>query len=130
MLLIAGGLPSMTAHANANPSAEGEEVSTTCAPPASLGEERSPAPSRPDEPSRTLLVPSSPREVVELLSSGQLLTTTQLNEVLARAGPTPEQVQPLLLELVRRQWLTPFQVGWIQEGRGADLCLDVYTLLE
>lgn len=68
--------------------------------------------------------------VIDTLERGQILTAAQLEEVrrvLQRGLPDPKA---LTQELVRRGWLTAYQARQISNGRGADLVLDNYLLLE
>ncbi len=67
--------------------------------------------------------------LVEALHAGQLVSPGQLVELDGLQGQFP-QAQALARELVRRGWLTPFQVNQIAQGRGADLVLGPYVLLE
>ncbi len=50
----------------------------------------------------------------------------ELPDLARRFGSTPALSQ----ELVRREWLTPFQLTRIAEGKGAELVLDTYVLLD
>lgn len=65
-----------------------------------------------------------------ILQRSHLLDSRQLAEVggpLAGRFPTPKA---LAGELIRRGWLTPYQVNQIFQGRGSDLLLESYVLLE
>jgi WD40 repeat protein/tRNA A-37 threonylcarbamoyl transferase component Bud32 len=68
--------------------------------------------------------------LVEALRHGRLLTPAQLDEVdrdLQRRFPEP---LALARELLRRGWLTAFQVNQLMQGRGQELVLGQYVLLE
>jgi serine/threonine protein kinase len=65
-----------------------------------------------------------------ILQRHHLLEPEQLAEAagpLARSFPTPKN---LAGELIRRGWLTPYQVNQIFQGRAGDLLLESYVLLE
>jgi serine/threonine protein kinase len=65
-----------------------------------------------------------------ILQRHHLLEPAQLAETagtLARSFPNPKN---LAGELIRRGWLTPYQVNQIFQGRGGDLRLESYVLLE
>src|SRR5262245_43500547 len=85
---------------------------------------------------RRAAVPTVPRplesvgQLVETLQRCGLLNQAQLDEVnrdLQRRFP---DLRALSSELLRRNWLTPFQVNQVLQGRGADLVLGSYLLLE
>jgi len=66
---------------------------------------------------------------VEVLGRCRLLEPAQWEE--ARAlQPRFREAQPLAKELLRRGWLTPYQVNQVFQGRGGDLVLGSYVLLE
>lgn len=65
-----------------------------------------------------------------ILQRYHLLDPPQLAEAtgpLAKSFPTPKA---LAGELIRRGWLTPYQVNQVFQGRGSDLLLESYVLLE
>ncbi len=62
------------------------------------------------------------------LQEKEFLTRNQLGE-LSRNSQLLE-VRALLRELVRRQWLTAFQANQIAQGKGNDLIVGPYRLLE
>jgi serine/threonine protein kinase len=69
-------------------------------------------------------------DLLQVLSWHPLLEPQQLDEtrrVLATAFPEPSA---LCRELIRREWLTPFQVSQIFEDRAAQLLLGPYILLD
>jgi serine/threonine protein kinase len=63
-------------------------------------------------------------ELLEQLRRLELLSAAQLAELNAHPADDPDA------ELVRRGWLTPFQLGRLQAGRGEKLVLGNYLLLE
>jgi serine/threonine-protein kinase len=69
-------------------------------------------------------------EFIETLQQNGLLEPTQIGEVtqmLARCLPEPRK---LAGELIRRDWLTPYQVNQLFQGKGRELCLGPYVFLE
>jgi len=85
-------------------------------------------------------VPSAPRasapatapviSLEETLRSQQLLPAPQLTELergLSRRYPQPLE---LARELLRRGWLTPYQANLLLQGRGRDLGVGPYIILE
>ncbi|MBI3410723.1 MAG: serine/threonine protein kinase [Planctomycetes bacterium] len=66
---------------------------------------------------------------VELLVQSQLLENGQREEV-ARLQDQCADARGLAQELVRREWLTPFQVYQLAQGKGATLVLGQYLLLD
>jgi serine/threonine-protein kinase len=67
---------------------------------------------------------------LDCLRETRLLEATQLDE----AGKSPlargDDPAPLARDLVQRQWLTPFQVNQVLQGRGKELVLGPYQLLD
>ncbi len=68
--------------------------------------------------------------LVETLEKGQLLEPEQLEQVRSELGPTFLEPRRLLVELVRRGWLTTFQANQLSKGKGAELVLGQYVLLD
>jgi serine/threonine protein kinase len=68
--------------------------------------------------------------VIDLLQQIEALSTSQLEEMRTFLAPRLSDPQTLLQELVSRRWLTPFQARLIANGKGADLVLDRYLLLD
>lgn len=64
---------------------------------------------------------------VEALGSCRLLETTQLREL---ALDNATDLRALALQLLHRGWLTPYQVNRVLAGRGQELLLGHYVLLE
>jgi serine/threonine protein kinase len=75
------------------------------------------------------VVIDSPDTLVAALLANQLLSADQLEEA-QRLGARLGGAQQLARELVRRGWLTPFQVNRIFQGRSDGLLLGQYILLE
>src|SRR5205807_1502162 len=67
---------------------------------------------------------------VDALSRNQLLQPTQLDEVVRALQPRCADCQALGDELVKRHWLTAYQVGHLLQGRGQDLVLGHYVVLD
>jgi eukaryotic-like serine/threonine-protein kinase len=69
--------------------------------------------------------------MMDVLRRSGLLGLPQMNELL-RADLQSRFVEPKALgrELIQRGWLTPYQVNQLLQGRGADLVLGPYILLE
>ena len=65
---------------------------------------------------------------VEGLFQSQLLDAEQQDEVL-RLQETVQNVRELAQDLLRREWLTAYQINQIFLGRGQDLILGPYLLL-
>jgi serine/threonine-protein kinase len=68
--------------------------------------------------------------VIDLLQQRAMLTAPQLDEMRTVLAPRLSDPQALLQELVDRGWLTAFQARHIANGKGADLVLDRYLLLD
>jgi serine/threonine protein kinase len=73
--------------------------------------------------------PSSANTLLDYLSTSPLLSPAQLAELKQLRQHLP-QPKALAQELVRRRWLTPFQATMILQGRGQELILGPYLLLE
>jgi tRNA A-37 threonylcarbamoyl transferase component Bud32 len=67
--------------------------------------------------------------LVSALSQHRLLEPAQLQELPALQERFPDP-KPLAGELIRRGWLTPFQANRLLQGKGQDLLLGSYVLLE
>jgi serine/threonine protein kinase len=68
--------------------------------------------------------------LIDTLRDCRLLETSQLDELardLQARFPDPKE---LARELLRRGWLTPYQVNLLLQGRGRELLLGSYVLLE
>jgi len=68
--------------------------------------------------------------LVDVLRQGQLLTTSQLDELARDLLKRFPQPRALAQELLQRGWLTPFQINLIFQGRSRELVLGPYILLE
>jgi serine/threonine protein kinase len=66
----------------------------------------------------------------ECLRELHLLDTPQLAEVDRDLGKRFHDPKELARELVRRSWLTPYQVNQLFRGKGQELVLGSYVLLE
>ena len=69
-------------------------------------------------------------ELVDLVRRLQLLPPPQLAELTDGLPASFPEPRALAAELVRRGWLTPYQINQIFLGRGAGLVLGPYVLLE
>jgi eukaryotic-like serine/threonine-protein kinase len=63
------------------------------------------------------------------LQAYRLVTEVQLSEIKER-GKRFADVQALARELIRRDWLTPYQANQLLQGKGENLVLGPYRLLE
>jgi serine/threonine-protein kinase len=77
----------------------------------------------------TMMIPSV-ADLVGLLRESRLLDTLQLEELVQRLKPRFQEPNALARELVERGWLTPYQMNQVALGRGGDLVLGSYVLLE
>src|SRR5262245_8981426 len=68
------------------------------------------------------------RDLVEVVRGLRLLAPAELDEAAALAAHFPEP-RALAGELVKRGWLSPYQVNQLFLGRGAELLLGSYVLL-
>jgi serine/threonine-protein kinase len=59
-----------------------------------------------------------------------LLTALQLEEVNRSRAAQPADGRSLCQELLRRGWLTPFQVNHLFQGKGGDLTLGPYVIID
>jgi eukaryotic-like serine/threonine-protein kinase len=69
-------------------------------------------------------------ELVRVLRTGSLLTNGQLDVFVRDLLPRFTDVRALARELVRGEWLTPYQVNQLFLGRADDLVMGPYLLLE
>jgi WD40 repeat protein/serine/threonine protein kinase len=67
--------------------------------------------------------------LLDVLRDARLLEPAQLEELADLRGRFPE-LRALARELLQRGWLTPFQVNLLCQGRGRELALGPYLLLE
>jgi len=72
---------------------------------------------------------ASNASLLDALRQLRLLETPQLEELLSLQARYPEP-KALARELIQRGWLTPFQANQLFQGKGADLLLGSYILLE
>ncbi len=68
--------------------------------------------------------------LLDALRHGHLLEPAQLDEVGQDIHARFPQPRALAAELIRRGWLTPFQANHLLQGRGGELLLGSYVLLE
>lgn len=73
--------------------------------------------------------PVTPAQLLDTLRSLHLLDDAQL-EAAAPLQAKGAGSKELIRELVRRGWLTAYQVNELAQGRGADLLLGSYVILE
>ncbi len=73
---------------------------------------------------------SSVEELASILRQYPLLEPAQRDETLGALKNQFSDAKALARELVKRGWLTPFQVNQVFQGRAADLVLGPYVLLE
>jgi serine/threonine protein kinase len=68
--------------------------------------------------------------LIEVLQATGLLSNAQLGELDRELRPRFADLRALAREMLVRDWLTPYQVNQILQGRGPDLVLGPYVLLE
>jgi serine/threonine-protein kinase len=69
-------------------------------------------------------------DFIEVLCQCRLLEPEQQQELKRDLRPRYRDVHDLAKELIQRGWLTPYQVNQVSQGRGGDLTLGSYMLLE
>jgi hypothetical protein len=69
-------------------------------------------------------------DLLDALRQNQLLGPGRLEELAKDLPAPPQEPQALADDLVRRGWLTPFQVDQLFQGRGPQLVVGPYVLLE
>ena len=74
--------------------------------------------------------PDSAASLAESLRHSRLLEPAQLDELTQSLATQPSEPRALARELVRRGWLTPYQANQLILGRGHELLLGSYVLLE
>src|SRR5262249_53898206 len=70
------------------------------------------------------------RDLIDALRRHPLLEPAQLESVIATLQGRCADAHALTEELMQRGWLTPYQVGRLLSGRGRELLLGPYLLLE
>lgn len=82
------------------------------------------------DPWDATMASASVRDLVEVLIQSRLLQTAQLEEL--SVGPCARITDPreLAQEILRRGWLTPYQINQILQGKTDELQLGSYLLLE
>jgi serine/threonine protein kinase len=84
-----------------------------------------------DAPTAELVQPlTSTAALLGALRHWQLLTDWQFDELRDKTAPQFPELRSLARELLVRDWLTPYQVNLLMQGRGAELILEPYVLLE
>jgi serine/threonine-protein kinase len=73
---------------------------------------------------------ASNADLLDAVLNSRILTPPQLRELRGELGARYAEPRGLALELVRRSWLTPYQLTQLWSGRGPDLLLGPYLLLE
>jgi serine/threonine protein kinase len=73
---------------------------------------------------------ASTANLVDALRQYRLLESGQLEEVVRLLQPALAEPKTLAAELVQRGWLTSYQANELLQGRGKDLLLGSYLLLE
>ncbi len=73
---------------------------------------------------------SSTTDLVDTLCQFRLLDSAQLEEMTLVPQDRFPDSQALAGELIRRGWLTPYQANQLLQGRGQELLLGSYVLLE
>ncbi len=66
----------------------------------------------------------------EAIRRARLLEGAQLDEMMRDLQPRFPEPRALAGELIRREWLTPYQANQLLQGRGQELLLGSYILLE
>ncbi len=69
-------------------------------------------------------------DLAESLRRGRLLDAAQLDELTRQLLPRFPDPKAMARDLVKRGWLTPYQVNQIFQGRADDLLLGSYVVLE
>src|ERR1700690_3228472 len=72
---------------------------------------------------------ASTTSLVDALRQYRLLEPVQLEELKNLPGRFPDP-KALAGELIRRGWLTPYQANQLLQGRGQELLLGSYVLVE
>jgi hypothetical protein len=75
------------------------------------------------------MVIASTTSLVDALRQFRLLESKQLEELKSFQAHFPDP-KALAGELIRRAWLTPYQANQLLQGRGHELLLGSYVLLE
>src|SRR5262245_11745500 len=74
-------------------------------------------------------MPATPAQLLDTLRSLHLLDGSQLEAAAQLQGKFPA-TKELVRELVRRGWLTSYQVNELVHGRGHDLVIGSYVILD
>jgi serine/threonine-protein kinase len=73
---------------------------------------------------------SSTADLLDELRQFHLLDPAQLDELTRRFQDQPAEPRPLARTLVAQGWLTPYQANQLVQGRGRELLLGSYVLLD
>lgn len=73
---------------------------------------------------------ASAADLVAALRKHQLLQATQIDEVVRIHQPRAADARSLARELIQRDLLTAYQINQLLQGRGGDLTLGSYVILE
>ena len=73
---------------------------------------------------------ASTANLVDALRQNRLLEPAQLGEVVRLLQTCLAEPKALIAELIQRRWLTTYQANELLQGRGRDLLLGSYVLLE
>src|SRR4051812_3998350 len=73
---------------------------------------------------------ATPAELLDALRQYHLLEPEQLAEIRENVLPGNPDLKTLAKELVKRGWLTVWQVNQVANGRAASLLLDPYLLVD
>src|SRR5262245_39252656 len=74
--------------------------------------------------------PATSPQLLAFLRAHGFLTPAQLQELARHSGPPPADGAVLPGELVERGWLTAYQANHLLQGRGPDLVLGPYRVLD
>src|SRR5262249_30641865 len=82
------------------------------------------------DPGRTAMPLETLADLTATLSRLRLVEAPRLEELLRQGGVASGDARGLARELVRRGWLTPFQVNELFLGRAESLVLSPYVILD
>jgi serine/threonine protein kinase len=88
-----------------------------------------PAERQPPDPRDAATPPASSTALLQALRDSAVLRSDQLEE-LTRLPAATAEARVLAKELLHKGWLTPYQVNQLLQGRGRDLLVGPYLLLE
>jgi serine/threonine protein kinase len=73
---------------------------------------------------------TSGRDLIDALRRYSLLGARELDELVQDRGTATQEPRLLAQRLLERNWLTPYQVNQLLQGKGGELLLGSYVLLE